>query len=342
MSVNKPIGVGLIGYGMAGRVFHAPLIAAVPGLELTAIVQRSGDSARERYPAASIVRDVDALLADDRISLVVVATPTSSHHDLAARALEAGRHVVVDKPFTVTSEEGRELIELAGKKKRVLSVFHNRRWDADFLTVQRMLSGDALPLGRLVSFESRFDRYRNAPRPSAWRESTQPGSGVLYDLGSHLIDQALVLFGVPDRVVASVRRERDFGESDDAFDLWLEYSGFRATLHAGMLVRERTPRFVVRGTEATFIKNGLDPQEEALAAGHSPSESGWGGEARERWGTMMTDEGEFEIESLPGDYRAFYANVRDAINGEAQLIVTAEQAMAVVEIIESAHGEWKG
>lgn len=315
------IGVGLIGFGKAGRVFHAPLIRSVDGLDLQRIVEHRSD-------------DASPLLGDPAIGVVVIATPNESHFDLGRRALLAGKHVVIDKPFTVTSAEARQLIALARERDRILTVFHNRRWEGDFRTIRRLVEQQAF--GRIVLFEARFDRFRNEPKPAAWRETRAPGSGVLYDLGSHLIDQAVVLFGRPDRITADVRRERDFGESDDAFDLWLHYPRMKAILTAGMLVREPTPRFTVRGTEATFVKSGLDPQEAALMAGRTPREEGWGREPREQWGTLYRDRGAEVIETLPGAYQQFYENVREAIEGRAEVAVKPEDAALTIEIIESA------
>ncbi len=282
----------------------------------------------------AIVRDAAELLDDPRIALVVVATPNVTHFDLARRALLAGKHVVVDKPFTVTEAQARELIALAEAQKRVLTVFQNRRWEGDFLTIRRLLDEGAL--GRLVSYEARFDRFRNVPRPAAWRESGDPGAGILYDLGAHLIDQALLLFGRPDRITADVRRERDFGGSDDAFDIWMDYPRMKVTLAAGMLVREPAPRYTLRGTDATFVKFGKDPQESDLAAVRSPRDAGWGREPRAQWGTLYSDRGEQRVETLPGHYAAFYENVRDAIAGAAPLAVDPGTAAATIGIIEQA------
>lgn len=328
------LNVGLIGYGVAGRVFHAPLIDSVDGLRLRTIVSQRGDEARQRYPEVRIVADVEALLADDSIDLVVVASPNSTHFDLASRSLLAGKHVVVDKPFTVRSAEAARLIEISGGRPQILTVFQNRRWDGDFLTVRMLLEQKAL--GRLVSFESHFDRFRNTARPDAWRERSEPGSGILYDLGAHLVDQALVLFGQPLRINADIRKERDFAVTDDAFDLWMHYPKMKATLGAGLLVRERSPRFVLRGTAATFVKYGLDPQEGALASGRTPRDAGWGREPPESWGVLISDGGEKRIETLPGRYQSFYENVRDAIAGPAALAVTPQEAAATIRIIESA------
>ena len=334
MNGSGVINVGLVGYGLAGRVFHAPLIDSVAGLRLHTIVQRRGEEAAGRYVSAHIVRDFAALLEDAGVSIVVIATPNESHFDLARRALLAGKHVIVDKPFTVTSGEARKLIDLAREQRRILTVFQNRRWEGDFRTIRSLV--DQNRLGRIVYFEARFDRFRNQPKVNAWRESSSPGSGILYDLGSHLIDQSTLLFGRPERVTADVRQERDFGASDDAFEIWLQYPRMRVALHAGMLVRERTPRFTVRGTEGTFTKFGLDPQERALAAGRTPRDPDWGREPREQWGTLVTDHGEETIETLPGAYQKFYENLREAILGGAQLEVLPEDARMTIEIIEAA------
>jgi predicted dehydrogenase len=328
------IAVGLIGYGKAGRIFHAPLIEAVEGLRLATIVQRRGDDARAQHPHAAVVRDASELFTDTGIDLIVVATPNDSHFDLARRALLAGKDVVVDKPFTVTSAESESLIELARERRRMLTVFHNRRYEGDFLTIRRLLDEHAF--GRLVSYEARFDRFRNEPRPGAWRESSAAGSGILYDLGSHLIDQALLLFGRPDSITADIRRERDFGESDDAFDIRLDYPRMKVMLTASMLVREATPRYTLRGTAATFVKFGSDPQEAALAAGGSPRDSNWGREPRDQWGTLIKDGGSETLETLPGSYATFYENVRDVINRKATLDVRPEDAAMTIRIIEAA------
>lgn len=311
------IEVGLLGYGKAGKGFHEPLIRSIEGLNLRAIARRD---------------EVAKVIDDPAIQLVVVATPNTSHFDLAQRAMLAGKHVVVDKPFTVRSAEARRLIAISRDTRRVLTVFHNRRWEGDFLTIRKLIEQDAF--GRLFSYEAHFDRFRNQPRPGAWRESTDPGSGILYDLGSHLIDQALLLFGEPERIVGDVRIEREFARADDAFDIWMHYPRFKVTLIAGMLVRERTPRYVLRGSTGTFVKYGLDPQEADLAAGKSPRDPNWGREPREQWGTLISDAGEQVIATLPGNYAVFYENVRDAILGRASLEVRPEDAARTIEIIE--------
>ncbi len=252
--------VGLIGYGMAGQVFHAPVITAVPHLQLSKVVERRGDTSRQRYPWVEVVRDAAALFEDKDIELVVVATPNASHFDLARQALLAHKHVVVDKPFTITSEQAQQLIELARRQNTLISVFQNRRWDGDFQTVSQIVRQGCL--GRLVEYESHFDRFRNYFSPErAWREEAGLGSGVLFDLGSHLIDQAQVLFGLPQMLTADIRSQRDVGKADDQFELVLHYDNLKVTLKAGLLVREPGPRFALHGTAGSFVKYGVDPLE---------------------------------------------------------------------------------
>ena len=335
--VTNTLQVGLVGFGLAGRVFHAPLIQANPNLRLTHIVQRHGDEARQKYPHAEIVRDVDTLLAQKSVDLVVVATPNTSHFDIAMRALNAGKHVVVDKPFTITTREADELVDLSRRSGRVLSVFQNRRWDGDFLTVREIL-GQRL-LGRLAEYESRFDRFRPAIKASAWREQDAPGSAVLFDLGSHLIDQAMVLFGPPATIYADLRKQRDGAMSVDNFEIHLGYSNLKVTLKAASLVCDPSPRFVLHGTEGSFTKFGLDPQEEALKQGHSPAESGWGEEVPEAWGTLTRCDGAINRQkypTLPGRYPDYYGNVYRAITSGEELAVKPEQAREVIRLIELA------
>lgn len=331
--------VGLIGYGMAGRVFHAPLITALPQLRLSKVVERRGQTVRERYPDVEVVRDAAALFEDREIELIVVATPSSSHFDLARQALLADKHVVVDKPFTLSSAEAQELIDLASQRHKVVSAFQNRRWDGDFRTVSQIVKQGLL--GRLVEYESHFDRFRNFfSAERVWRETAGPGSGVLYDLGPHLIDQSLVLFGLPRWITADIRSQRKAGTADDQFELILDYEDLKVTLKTGLLVRQPGPRFALHGTEGSFVKYGVDPQEEAMKNGRSPRELGWGAEPAERWGTLDTQISDLhfqgKIETLPGCYPAYYENIYRAIRGEAELIVRPEQARDTIRIIELA------
>jgi predicted dehydrogenase len=336
--VAELINVGLVGYGLAGRVFHAPVIKSVPGLRLKTVVERHADESSKRYPEINVVRDVSALLKDEGIDLVVITTPNASHFEYARDSLLAGKHVVVEKPFTTTSAEALQLIDLACRQNRIISVHQNRRWDGDFQTVRRLL--DQKLLGRLVEYESHFDRFRNYQQPGAWREEEGPGTGILFDLGSHLIDQAQVLFGLPQMITADIRIQRDFARTADNFELILHYENLKVTLKAGMLVREAGPRFILHGTEGSFVKYGLDVQEEALKQGLTPSSPEWGQEPEEQWGTLNTQVVESHlkerIETMPGRYQAFYENIVEAIKGKAELIVQPEEAMNTIRIIELA------
>jgi scyllo-inositol 2-dehydrogenase (NADP+) len=339
------IGVAVIGFGLAGQVFHAPFVSAVPGLTLEAIVQRKGDEAANAYPDTRILRSVEEALEDPAIELIVVGTPNETHYALAKQALLAGKHVVIDKPFTATSAEAKELATLAASRKLVLAPFHNRRWDGDFLTVRKLLKEKAL--GRLVTYESHFDRFRPLPREATWKEAGNDANGMLFDLGPHLVDQALVLFGVPETITASVRKDRDDSAIEDAFDIILDYPRLRAHCRATMLACINAPRFLLHGTKGSFRKYGLDPQEPALVAGAKVPRMGegdWLAEKDTDWGTLTVAPDPTDpttlvstpIQTEFGDYRPYYANVRDAINGTAPLAVTPEDGYRVIRLLELA------
>src|SRR5437016_9564632 len=322
------LNVGLVGFGFAGKTFHAPVIRVVEGLRLTTIVQRHGGGTPDpRYADVEFVRSVDELLSR-AVDLVVIATPNTSHHPIAKQCLLAGRHVVIDKPFTTTVAEAEELVRLAAKQRRVLSVYHNRRYVGDFVTLRQLLSEGVL--GRVVQFESHFDRFRPERKPAAWREQPLPGSGLWFDLGPHLLDQALVLFGIPQAISADIRIEREGAVVDDAFDVTLHYPHMRAVLRASLLVASPGPTFAVHGTQGSFIKYGLDPQEAALKAGRTPDEANWDREPAELYGTLTTPEGTRTIATVPSSFAHYYENVRDAILGKAPLAVTPEQALNVM------------
>jgi predicted dehydrogenase len=332
--------VGLVGFGMAGRVFHAPLISSVDGLELAAVVERHSDHAAQRYPDVKIYRALEDLLADPSIDLIVVATPSGTHFEVAKQVLEAGRNLVVDKPTSVASDQIRTLIELAHARQRLLVPFHNRRWDGDFLTVQKLLHEHQL--GRVVYIESRFDRWNPGHTRRPWKDDPDPaqGGGVLLDLGTHLVDQALVLCGKPLGVAAEVLRERDGEGSDDAFTLRLHYAGCTITLGANALSAPAGARFHLRGTRGNYRKKGVDPQEAALNKITRISAANWGQEPAPDWGLLYVDvEGGMvsrPVASLPGDYRMFDAGVRDALLGTAPPPVTAVEAWRVARILEWA------
>jgi predicted dehydrogenase len=339
--MTEPIRVGVIGFGLAGRIFHTAVIQATPGLELAAVVQRSGDDAKKEYPEAHQARSIEELLADPGIRLVVIATPSYSHYDLAKQCLREQRNVVIDKPFTLKSEEAAELIRTARHRKLLLAAYQNRRWDGHFRTLRSVIKGGEL--GRLVSFESHFDRFRPAPRRDVWRESGGPGGGTLFDLGPHLIDEALTLFGAPDTITASVRVEREHAAVDDAWDILLEYEHpyrFTAALRATLTACAPGPRYVVHGTKGSFTKWGFDPQEDQLKAGMRPDAPGFGEEPESAWGELKlcSESGPAirRVKTERGDYRGFYENVRDVLLGKAELAVKPEQAWRTTRLIELA------
>jgi predicted dehydrogenase len=332
------IRVGLVGFGMVARVFHAPLISSVEGLELAAVMERSADKASQRYPGIITYRTLEAMLADDSLGLFVVATPSQSHFEIASQVLNAGKNVIVDKPVCTTSAEIVQLMGLAAAQNVLLTPFHNRRWDSDFQTIQKLLHEDSL--GRLVYFESRFDRWRPAPPADRlWKEDPASG-GVLLDLGTHLADQALALFGKPEAVAAEILCERDWARAWDAFTLHLRYSGFSVVLGANCLTSPPRPRFHLRGTKGNYWKSGLDPQEAALNKITRIDSATWGQEPAANWGTLTVDaDGGLvtrTVEPVRGDYRQYYAGVRDALLGKAPVPVPAVSAWRAARLLEWA------
>jgi scyllo-inositol 2-dehydrogenase (NADP+) len=345
------IRVGLLGFGMGSRVFHAPLISSVEGLELAAVLERTSNKAAERYPGITVYRSLPEMLADASLSLFVVATPNGTHYPLAKEILSAIRNsgrdrscgVIVDKPMTVTSAQAAELMALAREQNVFLAPFHNRRWDSDFLTVQKLLHEGSL--GRLVSFESRFDRWRPAPLTERiWKENVEAGGGTLLDLGPHLADQALALFGLPEAVSADVCREKE-GAVDDSIEIRLRYSGpahssFVVTLGANSLSLPAAPRFHLRGTQGGYVKMGVDPQEAALNKVIRIADPNWGHEPAANWGILHTgiDGGSVSrpVPAIPGDYRLYYAAIRDALLGKSALPVSAIDAWRVARLLEYA------
>jgi len=320
------LNVGLVGFGFAGRVFHAPVIRAVAGLRLTTIVQRHGTPA-PLYADVAFLRSVDELLKRT-IDLVVVATPNTSHHPIAKQCLLAGRHVVVDKPFTTTLAEAEDLVETAARQQRIVTVYQDRRYTGDFVTVLKVVTEGSI--GSVVTFESHFDRFRPERKPNAWREEELPGSGVWFDIGPHLFDQALLLLGVPDAIGADIRVDREGSVVDDAFDVTLHYANVRALLRASMLAQPVGPTWIVHGTKGTFIKYGMDPQEAALKEGRTPAEPEWDTEPAELHGKLVTPEGTRVVPTLRSSFAHYYENVRDAVLGKAKLAVTPEWSLDVM------------
>ena len=337
------IKVGLAAYGMSGQVFHAPFISTNPHFKLCKIVERSKELSKERYPNATIVRSFEELIKDPAIELIVVNTPDSTHYEYARLALEAGKHVIVEKPFTSTTEEGEELIALAAEKGLMLSVYQNRRWDADFRTVQEIISKGLL--GRLVEYESTFARYRNFIKPNTWKETGESGGGLTYNLGSHLIDQAIRLFGMPEAVFADIATMRTHGKVDDYFMIrFLRPSlapDVRVTLKASYLMREAEPRFVLHGTLGSFVKHGVDKQEAALLRGDMPDQPHWGEETEEEWGLIHTEiDGEEICRKYPGisgNYGGFYQNIYEHLRLGEALQTGARDILNVIRVIEAAY-----
>jgi len=332
------INVALCSYGMSGQVFHGPLLEAHTGFKIEKILERTKNNSRGRHPSSEIVRQFSSILEDPAIELVIVNTPDHLHYEMAEQVLKAKKHVVVEKPFTLKSFHAGELIRLARKANVVLTVFQNRRWDGDFLTVREIIENRKL--GRLVEFESHFDRYRNHMQDS-WKESDTTGTGTLYNLGSHLIDQALRLFGMPERLFCDSRLLRDGARTDDSFDLFLHYPDVKCLLRSSYLVREPGPRFILHGTAGSYLKWGVDPQEEMMNQGAVPGSEDWGMEPESAWGRINTEFNGTRLQgaypTMPGNYLAFYDNVYAAIRHGASLQVTAEQACDVVRIIEAAY-----
>jgi predicted dehydrogenase len=331
------IQTALASFGMSGAVFHGPGLKVNPGFELKAILERSKNLSAALYPEAAIVRDYADILNDKTIDMVIVNTPDYLHYEMCMQALKAGKHVVVEKPFTQTVEQANELIALAKEKGLVLTVYQNRRWDGDFLTVKKII-GEGL-LGRIVEFESHFDRYRNFIQPNTWKEEGNDRGGVLYNLGSHMVDQVLCLFGMPKTVTAHLATLRTGGCVPDYYDIRLQYDGFAALLKSSYLVREPGPRYSLHGTLGSFLKWGIDPQEEALKAGRLPSEPEWGKEPQADWGLIHTESNgkaiREKMETVPGNYSLFYDNVYAAITAGAELLVKPEESRDGLLILEA-------
>jgi predicted dehydrogenase len=337
--MNNQISTAILSYGMSGEIFHAPLLHVHPGFRLHTILQRSSQKAKERYPDVKIVRSLEEVYNDSDIDLVVINTPNETHFDFTKRALEAGKHVIVEKPFTVTTQEADSLIDISKKHGKILSVFQNRRWDGGFLTVKKILDGKTL--GKIAEFEAHYDRYRNYIQAETWKEEEGRGTGILYNLGSHMLDQVFMLFGLPKSVDARVGIQREGGKVDDFYDVRMQYDGFLVILKSSYLVCDPGPQYIIHGTLGSFTKYGIDPQEEALKEGKWPDSEGWGTETKEWWGRLKTADGNKTetqiIETLPGNYLGFYQNIYEVIREGKDLIVKPEQARDVIRVIEACY-----
>jgi predicted dehydrogenase len=335
----KPINTALCSFGMSGWVFHAPFLAINPGFNLYAAWERSKNLAQGKYPNIKTYRKLENMLANDAVELVIVNTPNYTHYEYATKALEAGKHVVVEKPFTITVDEGNKLIALAEKKNRKLSVYQNRRYDSDYKTIKKVLSQNVL--GELIEVEMHFDRYKEELSPKLHKEIPGPGAGSLYDLGSHLIDQALQLFGMPQMLFADIKAMRPISKVDDYFELLFYYETKRVRIKSSYVVREALPGYIFHGLKGSFIKPKTNIQEEMLQDGKIPDGPDWGTEPNSERGLLHAEKNGKEtreyIESEKGNYSEYYDGIYEAVTNNRPLPVTAEDAVKVIKIIETAY-----
>lgn len=331
--MSKSIKTAIVGFGSVAEKMHAPLIDVCPDLDLVAAVERNHNKCESIYPNVTTFRSLDELLNSDAADLIVITTPNEYHFPMAKKCLEAGKHVVVDKPVTIFSHEAEVLNKLAEEKGLICSVFHNRRYDGDFMTLQQLVrKGD---LGDIVYLESHFDRFR--PEVSEnWREKEVPGNGITFDLGSHLIDQVVLLFGLPKWIQADIRNQRTGAIADDYFDITLDYGALKAKVTAGALVNVATPRFLLLGKNGSYQKFGLDVQEADFKSGKKPEGASWGVDSEDNWGKLYLADDTISYKTLAGDYRILYQNVADAISEGKALGITIPQTISVLKIIEAS------
>ncbi len=335
--MSNSIKTAISSFGMSGLVFHGPLLKVNPQFEVINILERSKNLSKKLFPDATIVRTFNEILGNNKIELVIVNTPDKYHYEMVKQALMSDKHVVVEKPVTLDSAQAEELVNLARKKGLVFTVYQNRRWDGDFRTVQKVLAEKKL--GRLIEFESHYDRYRTFITPDTWKEVGDEFAGVLYNLGSHMVDQGFVLFGKPQAVTAHLKIVRKGGNVTDYYDIRLEYGNFSAILKCSYLVKDPCPRYSIYGERGTFHKWGIDPQEELLKAGNLPVGKDWGTEPESVWGTILYEKDGVDFkektETLPGNYNIFYNNVYDSIRNGAELFVKPEESVEVLKILEA-------
>jgi predicted dehydrogenase len=333
----NPVKTAIASYGMSGEVFHAPFLHTNPKFELVKVLERTKNRSLEKYPYITVMKTYEDIIHDPEIELVIVNTPDHTHYELAKKALIAGKHVIVEKPFVQKVTDGEELIRISHDHNKILSVFQNRRWDGDFLTVKKIIEDKVL--GKIVEFEIHFDRFRNYIKEGSWREDASTGTGTVFNLGSHLIDQALILFGQPQSVTADVRILRPGGSIDDYFNIWLDYPEIKVILKSTYLAKEPGAKFTVHGMNGSFIKFGVDPQEEMLKAGHWPDEKDWGKDLEEFYGKLNTklnhEDINCRVKTIPGNYKVYFDNIYEAIREKTGLLVTPEQALDNIRIIEA-------
>lgn len=333
----KPIVTALCSFGMSGQVFHGPSLKILPQYKIHKILERNNRISEKLYPQATIVNEFEKILHDPAVELVIVNTPDYLHFEMAKKALEAGKHVVVEKPFVKKSEDAVVLMETARRHKVILTVYQNRRLDGGFLTLRKILENNLL--GRVVEYESHYDRYRNFIQEGSWKEDGDERTGVLFNLGSHIVDQALVLFGKPRAVSADLSVLRTGGRTTDQFNIRLHFDNFVAILRCSYLVREMGPQYIIHGTEGSFLKMGTDPQEEMLKINRLPDEPGWGKEPPSDWGKLNTTLNgvhfEGKVETIPGNYALFYTNLYHAIRSGEALMVKPEEALMTIRVLEA-------
>ncbi len=332
----KEINIGLIGFGYSAKTIHFPIIQSVEGYNIKAIVTGDPSKITDEYAGISIYKSFELLLEDKTIDTVVIATPNSTHFDIAKKALRSGKSVIVEKPFVTTYEEGLELIKLAEKENLLLTVFQNRRWDSDFLTVKKIIKEGLL--GDVHTYEAHFSKYK--PEISnKWKENNEKGSGVLYDLAPHIIDQAITIFGNPETVFADVQSQRDDAKTNDYYHIILGYGKKRIILHTGSIVLSDGPRFQIHGTKGSFIKYGIDPQESQLKQGQNPLSIGWGEETIVTYGDLITNYEKIKkekIKSEKGCYQNFYIDFYQSFINKKPLSVKPYEALNSIKIIELA------
>jgi len=335
----QPINTALLSFGMSGQVFHAPFLQVHEGFNLYAVWERTKNQAQEKYPSIRTYRSLDELLNDDTIELVIVNTPSVTHYEYAKKALKANKNVIVEKPFTPTVAEGEELIALSKERNKLLSVYQNRRYDSDYKAVKKVL--DEKLLGKLIEAEFHYDRFNDQLSYKVHKETPTPGVGIVYDLGSHLVDQALQLFGMPHSVFADIDIIRPNSKVDDYFELLMFYNQFRVRIHSSLLVREQLPAYILHGSKGSFIKAKTDVQEVALQAGKVPGTPGWGAEPENEKGLLHTEKNgkiiRDYIPSFNGNYMEFYEGIYKAMRLQEPLPVTAEEGLNVIRIITAAH-----
>ncbi len=335
--MGNPIKTGLVGFGAAGKFMHAPFLKTLPQYyNIVSVLERHASESKHLFPDAQIVRSIDEMLDTDA-DLVIITTPNDTHLPYTKKALLAGKNVVLEKPFTINTTDAQELIDLSKAQNKILSVYHNRRYVTDFLTIKEILGQNLL--GPVHDYEAHYDRYRPEAKPNAWREEPLPGSGIWYDLGAHIIDQALYLFGLPKTITASIKNQRSHARVTDYFDVRLDYDYLSVTLKSGMLVREQGPRYIIHGNNGSFIKYGEDPQEVYLRAGKLPTEvPGWGEESEEFYGLLHTEVNGEEIKkkypTLKGDYGYYYQNLYNTIVNGAELREKPEHGYNTIRIVE--------